>query len=81
MKCPYCGSDMPAGYLHNGRQPLQWIPQDKNPSPMAYDTTPDGRTLNNQFTWFKKGGGYNAKAWLCDRCGIVIAPTEFNQTL
>lgn len=78
MKCPYCNAKMPVGYLYNGSQPLQWIPEDKRPSMWSWTTTPDGRTLKNKFYWFRRGGGYNAKAYCCDRCHVVIAPTKYN---
>ena len=26
MKCPYCQEEMQLGYIPNGGQPVQWIP-------------------------------------------------------
>ena len=60
MKCPYCNKQMEYGYLYNCNQPLEWIPDGKKPSKIAYTTTDDGVKLNNKFSLFKTGG-YNAE--------------------
>ena len=75
MYCPICNKEMLSGYLYNGNQPLQWIPEDKKPSKFAFSTTDNGVKLNNKFSLFKTGG-YNAEAYYCDKCHIIIAPTE-----
>ena len=56
MYCPICNKEMLSGYLYNGNQPLQWIPEDKKPSKFAFSTTDDGVKLNNKFSLFKTGG-------------------------
>ena len=74
MKCPYCNKQMEYGYFYNCNQPLEWIPDGKKPSKIAYTTTDDGVKLNNKFSLFKTGG-YNAEAHYCALCSIVIAKT------
>ena len=75
MKCPYCGVEMPAGYLYNGRAPIQWHPKGVMPARIAFTTTDKGITLSNKFSFFKESG-YCAEAYYCYQCHIVIAPTE-----
>ena len=75
MCCPYCGKEMACGYLHDHNQPVQWIPQGKRPSAIAYTTAENAVKLDNTFSFFKIGG-YSAEAFFCDTCRIVIAKTE-----
>ncbi len=75
MKCPYCSAEMLCGYFYNSNQPVQWIPKNKKPSWLAFSTASDAVKLNNKFTPFKIGG-YNAEAFYCEACQIVIAKTE-----
>ncbi|MBE6621189.1 MAG: MarR family transcriptional regulator [Ruminococcaceae bacterium] len=72
MKCPYCSKEMECGYLYNGYQPVQWIPNDKKPSNFAFRATDDGVKLNNEFTM----RGYRAEAYYCKTCHIVISKPE-----
>ena len=71
MKCPYCNKEMSVGYIHNGNQPVQWIPGNKKPSAFRFSVTDGGVKLNNKLSL----GGYNAEAFYCDACHIVIAKT------
>ena len=75
MKCPYCSSEMQCGYLYNGSQPLQWIPQGKKPAWFSYSVAKDAVKLTNSFSPFK-AGGYTAETFYCEACQIVIAKTE-----
>lgn len=75
MNCPYCSKEMQAGYLHNGNQPNQWIPEGKKPSVKAFSVADGSIELKNKFSLFKTGG-YNAIAYYCNKCHIVLAPTE-----
>lgn len=75
MKCPYCGNEMSEGYIYNGSQPLQWLPNDVMPSRIKWTTKDDGVNLKNTFKLFKESG-YKAEAFYCNKCHIVIAPTE-----
>ena len=75
MKCPYCEREMQMGYIYNGSQPVQWIPEGKRPSMWNFSTTEEGICLNSKFI-FTKGSGYKAEAYYCGRCKIVIAPTK-----
>ena len=72
MKCPYCNKEMSVGYIHNGNQPIQWIPNNKKPSAFRFSATDGGVKLNNKLSL----GGYNAEAFYCDACHVVIAKTE-----
>ena len=69
MKCPYCSKEMAEGCLHNGKQPVQWMPQGKKPSMFAFSSADSGIELNNKFSM----SGYSAEAYYCDSCHIVIA--------
>jgi hypothetical protein len=75
MKCPYCEKEMHKGYIYNGNQPMELIPECKKPSRFAFSTSEEGVKLNNKFSMFKTGG-YNAEAYCCDTCHIVVAKTE-----
>ena len=72
MKCPYCNKEMSVGYIHNGSQPVLWIPYGKKPSAFRFSATDGGVKLNNKLSL----GGYNAEAFYCDACHVVIAKTE-----
>lgn len=39
MKCPICGKEMSEGYLYNGSQPLQWLPNGVMPARISWTTT------------------------------------------
>lgn len=75
MKCPYCGEEMSVGYIYNGNQPLQWLPDGVMPSRVNWIATDRGVSLKNNFKLFKEGG-YKAEAFYCYGCHIVIAPAE-----
>ena len=75
MKCPYCGKETEAGYIYNGNQPLQWLPNGVMPSRINWTAKDDGVNLKNKFKLFKESG-YKAEAFYCNKCHIVIAPTE-----
>lgn len=75
MKCPYCQEEMQSGYIHNSNQPVQWIPEGKKPSGFSFTVSDDGVTLSNEFKPFK-ANGYRAKAYYCNKCHLVIAPTK-----
>ena len=75
MKCPYCGKEMESGYIPNGYQPVQWIPEGERPSLLSFSTSETGVTLDNKFSPFK-ANGYRAAAFYCADCGIVIAPVK-----
>ena len=72
MKCPYCNKEMSVGYIHNGSQPVQWTPNGKKPSAFRFSATDGGIKLNNKLSF----SGYNAEAFYCDACHIVIAKAE-----
>lgn len=72
MKCPYCGKEMSVGYIHNGSQPVQWMPDGKKTSLFRFSTADGGKKLSNKLSL----GGYNAEAFYCDACHVVIAKTE-----
>ena len=44
MKCPYCGMEMQAGYIPNGSQPVQWIPDGEKPSLFSF-------SIAGQLSW------------------------------
>ncbi len=73
MKCPYCQNEMSPGYIPDGRQPVQWLPEGKKPSSFAFARAKDGVSLSNFFSLWN---GYQATAYYCWQCGIVIAPVE-----
>ena len=72
MKCPYCSGEMLVGYIHNGNQPVQWIPNGKKPSIFRFSATDDGIKLDNKFSM----SGYRSEAYYCDACHVVIAKAE-----
>ena len=72
MKCPYCNKEMSVGYIHNGDQPVQWIPNGKKPSIFRFSAADGGVKLSNNFSL----NGYKAEAFYCDACHIVVAKTE-----
>ena len=49
MKCPYCGMEMQAGYIPNGSQPVQWIPDGEKPSLFSFSIAGKGVSLINQY--------------------------------
>lgn len=75
MKCPYCKKEMTSGYIPNGQQPVQWIPDGEKPSLFSFSTAEKGVTLNNKFSPLK-ANGYKAAAFYCCDCGIILALTE-----
>ena len=72
MECPYCNKEMSVGYIHNGNQPVQWIPNGKKPSTFRFSAADGGVKLSNKLSL----NGYNAEAFYCDACHIVVAKTE-----
>lgn len=75
MKCPCCGKEMLSGYLYNGSQPLQWIPENKRPSMLSFSVAESAVSLRNRFSPIRVGG-YQAEAYHCPVCKLVLAPTE-----
>lgn len=75
MKCPYCDKEMLSGYIPNGDQPVQWLPDGEKPSLFAFKTAEKGVALRNRFALLQ-ANGYAAAAFCCEKCKIVIAPTE-----
>jgi hypothetical protein len=75
MKCPYCGKEMPEGYIYNGQQPIQWLPKGIMPARIKFTKRDEGVDLKNKFSFFKESG-YSAEAFYCYACNIIIAPTE-----
>ena len=75
MKCPICGKEMSEGYIYNGSQPLQWLPNSVMPARIKFTKKDEGITLQNKFKLFRESG-YRADAFCCGNCHIVIAPTE-----
>ena len=49
MKCPYCQEEMQLGYIPNGGQPVQWIPNGERPSVLSFSIAEQGVPLINQF--------------------------------
>ena len=73
MNCPYCKNEMTPGYIPNGGQPVQWLPEGRRPSPFSFTVAEAGVPLRNTFSpW--KANGYKAAAYYCKGCGIVLAP-------
>ena len=72
MKCNCCGTEMKKGYLHNGSQPVQWIPEDRKPALWKGLAAEGAIRLGSGslFEW----NGYRADAWLCENCQTVIVP-------
>ncbi len=75
MKCPYCNNEMKSGYIPNGQQPVQWLPEGKKPSMLSFQTNDEGVELLNKFKFFK-ANGYAADAYFCPNCKLVIAKTK-----
>ena len=75
MKCPYCEKEMQLGYIPNGDQPVQWIPDGCKPSYLTFSVAKEGVRLVNQYAPLK-ANGYKAEAYYSANCGIVIAPTQ-----
>jgi len=75
MKCPYCGKEMSVGYIYNGQQPIQWLPEGVMPARIIFTKRDEGVDLKNKFTFLKESG-YRAEAFHCYGCRVVIAPTE-----
>ncbi|MBQ9992992.1 MAG: MarR family transcriptional regulator [Firmicutes bacterium] len=75
MNCPYCSKEMARGYIHNSKQPVQWMPNGTKPSMFAFSPADNGIIISNKFSLFKMGG-YIAEAYYCDACHIVIAKIE-----
>jgi hypothetical protein len=63
---------LPDGYIHNGNQPVQWIPNGKKPSTFRFSAADGGVKLSSQLS----RNGYNAEAFYCDACHVVVAKTE-----
>ena len=74
MECPYCKKEMKQGYLHNRRQPVQWIPEDSSPSALAFKAAKGSVSLRHKPT--SGIGGYRAEAYYCADCRVVLAKTE-----
>ena len=60
MRCPYCQKEMQRGYIPNGSQPVQWIPDGERPSVLSFSVTEQGVSLVNQFKPLK-ANGYKVK--------------------
>lgn len=75
MECPYCKKEMKPGYMYNGRQPLQWIPEDEKPSAFAFGTAKGSISLQHKPT-FPAINGYRAEAYYCADCRVVMAKTD-----
>ena len=75
MECPYCKKEMKPGYFHNGRQPLHWVPEDRKPSVLAFSIADGGVSLRHKPSnvFFH---GYQAEAYYCAECRVVISKTE-----
>lgn len=74
MNCPYCQNEMQLGNIPNWSQPVQWLPDGKRPSMFAFSVAANGVLLMNQYRILKEG--YQAKAYYCQKCKIVIAHTQ-----
>lgn len=66
---------MRPGYIPNGCQPVQWIPDGEKPSVFSFSVADTGIPLKNCFKPLKVNG-YRAEAHYCPKCGIVLAPTS-----
>ena len=75
MKCPYFQEEMQLGYIPNGGQPVQWIPDGERPSLLSFSVAERGVPLISQFKPLK-ANGYRAEAHYCSKCKIVIAQTK-----
>ena len=49
MKCPYCQKEMQPGYIPNGGQPVQWIPDGEKPSVLSFSIAEQGVPLSKQY--------------------------------
>lgn len=76
MECPYCKKEMSEGYIHNGRQPIHWIPDGAKPAMLAYNIAKGGVSLRHKPTGPAIINGYSAEAYYCADCRVVIAKTE-----
>lgn len=72
MKCSCCGEVLVRGYFYNSTQPIQWIPQDKEPAFWKGGVAKDAIRLGNGslLDW----DGYRADAYFCKRCQMIIVP-------
>lgn len=70
MRCPYCQKEMQRGYIPNGSQPVQWIPDGERPSVLSFSVTEQGVSLVNQFKPLK-ANGYKAEAHYCSDCKVA----------
>ena len=75
MKCPYCTKEMKSGFIPNGQQPVQWIPDGGKPSFFSFATSEKGVVLKSKFS-ILKANGYMAKAYYCEDCDMVVAFAE-----
>lgn len=66
---------MQPGYIPNWSQPVQWIPSGERPSLISFSLAKKAIPLINRFKPLKTYG-YNAKAYYCSDCKLVIAPTK-----
>ncbi len=75
VECPYCGKEMASGFIPNGQQPVQWIPDGEKPSFFSFSKAEKAVTLNNKFS-ILKANGYKAEAYFCIHCKIIISPID-----
>ena len=75
MRCPYCNEEMQKGFIPNGGQPVQWIPDGGKPSLLSFSIAEKGVLLIGKFSPLKVNG-YRAEAHYCSKCKVVIAPTK-----
>lgn len=75
MKCPYCQEEMKQGYIPNGQQPVQWIPEGERGTLLSFSVAQKGVSLFNQFKPLK-ANGYKAEAHYCSKCKIILAKTK-----
>lgn len=73
MKCPYCSHEMRLGYLNNATQPIDWIPEGEKPSIWKAKHAPKGVPIKGSGSYWK---GFQAVAYYCVGCRVVIAQTE-----
>lgn len=67
---------MSCGYIYNGRNPIQWIPDGIPPKNFAFKKARKGITLYHKQASILNG--YSAEAFYCDACRVVIAKTTNN---
>ncbi len=72
MKCPKCDRVMGSGYVFNGIQPIQWIPENRKPSGWRGGVAEDAVALPGGSFW----NGYRAEAFYCYSCKMVILPVQ-----